>query len=812
MARLPQPGGDSGQWGDILNDYLTQSHAADGSLKPGIVVETNLDAAVVTKLNTAGSVADGSVTTVKLADGAITDDKVAPSAAIAQSKVANLTSDIAGKVDKVAGKGLSTEDYGTGEKSKLAGIAPAATANASDAALRDRATHTGTQPIAATSGLQAALDGKAAATSVDVDSMRDPADPDDTASFQRAINAAIASGFKTVTCKSPTYSVSYAIDISGAEGLTIEGAGMGATVINASGTSSPINAVFRILTAGGVTTRQVTFRGFTVAGLQVDDVTTVPRRSRTHTGNGFDSAFQFNGDLTPSSSYGVVRDIWLDHIEVRNGRGLPWWFRGVRGEAKATSCLTHNTMDAGWTWSERAICIGNTSRRSADNGFSLSRGNQVVIATGNIVDTCAYYGVWISGFLQSGVQATDKGPTNFSVTGNVVTNAGWGGIHADDGPQGGSIVGNTVIGVLLGPSDGPSNLWGCGIYIGGYPSNNRTTPTVYAYGISVAGNTLINCARGGVQVVAAQRINVVGNTIINPGSAFRADGTTTVLSTDLDYGFGVAVMVGAQGTVSDLSIKHNMMIDDRGSPVANYPWYTSGSTRPEVEGNKHFGFRQAANVVADNTAPTHSNIHTFQANAKYSGGATAGSNAGTGTIAGFDTNGAATSVRPVRWLTGGVDRWHLRANGDSESGSNAGSNLEIVSRDDSGTLLHTLMQWMRQTGMTLFQRGTARKRVVQTLAANGAVAVDANAGDIQSITLQANATSSTITGGAVGQRLTITWIQDGTGSRTYAWPATCKFATGSAPAAATAANHRDSVVFEYDGANWFETGRAVAVR
>ncbi len=41
--------------------------------------------------------------------------------------------------------GLSTEDYGTGEKSKLAGIATGATANATDAQLRDRSTHTGTQ-------------------------------------------------------------------------------------------------------------------------------------------------------------------------------------------------------------------------------------------------------------------------------------------------------------------------------------------------------------------------------------------------------------------------------------------------------------------------------------------------------------------------------------------------------------------------------------------------------------------------------------------------------------------------------------------
>src|SRR4051812_5512757 len=49
------------------------------------------------------------------------------------------------KVDKVGGKQLSTEDYTTGEKTKLAGIANAATANSSDASLLNRANHTGTQ-------------------------------------------------------------------------------------------------------------------------------------------------------------------------------------------------------------------------------------------------------------------------------------------------------------------------------------------------------------------------------------------------------------------------------------------------------------------------------------------------------------------------------------------------------------------------------------------------------------------------------------------------------------------------------------------
>lgn len=33
MSRLPTPGADGGIWGDILNDFLTQAHNADGTVK-----------------------------------------------------------------------------------------------------------------------------------------------------------------------------------------------------------------------------------------------------------------------------------------------------------------------------------------------------------------------------------------------------------------------------------------------------------------------------------------------------------------------------------------------------------------------------------------------------------------------------------------------------------------------------------------------------------------------------------------------------------------------------------------------------------
>lgn len=68
--------------------------------------------------------------------------------------------ELSNKVDKVTGKQLSTEDYTTAEKSKLAGIASGATANDTDANLLNRANHTGSQAISTITGLQDELDAK----------------------------------------------------------------------------------------------------------------------------------------------------------------------------------------------------------------------------------------------------------------------------------------------------------------------------------------------------------------------------------------------------------------------------------------------------------------------------------------------------------------------------------------------------------------------------------------------------------------------------------------------------------------------------
>ena len=63
MARLPTPGGDNGNWGTILNDYLSQSLESDGTIKDDAIG--------------AAQIAGGSITNTLIANGAIDETKLA---------------------------------------------------------------------------------------------------------------------------------------------------------------------------------------------------------------------------------------------------------------------------------------------------------------------------------------------------------------------------------------------------------------------------------------------------------------------------------------------------------------------------------------------------------------------------------------------------------------------------------------------------------------------------------------------------------------------------------------------------------------
>ena len=207
MARLPQPDGDVGVWGAILNEYLSVEHNVDGTLKPtgslagkytkpaaGIPkadlstdVQAALDSAVtgtapnatttstgVIRLagdltgdalvpliapgkvtgGTGGSIAAGTIINANInASAAIAKSKLEPlaitnadvhvSAAISQSKIANLQTDLGSKAN-------STHVHAIADTSGL------------QAELDSKAEVNHSHVIGDVTGLQAALDSKAA--------------------------------------------------------------------------------------------------------------------------------------------------------------------------------------------------------------------------------------------------------------------------------------------------------------------------------------------------------------------------------------------------------------------------------------------------------------------------------------------------------------------------------------------------------------------------------------------------------------------------------------------------------------------------
>lgn len=143
MARLPTPGSDVGQWGTVLNDFLGVEHNSDGTLKlrdvQGKIPRASLDASTIASLDNADAAAAGTVpdadATTKgklqlagdlsgtaaapvVANNAITNAKISSSAAIDQSKIANLTTDLTAKYEKPV-NGIPSSDLTTAVQTSL---------------------------------------------------------------------------------------------------------------------------------------------------------------------------------------------------------------------------------------------------------------------------------------------------------------------------------------------------------------------------------------------------------------------------------------------------------------------------------------------------------------------------------------------------------------------------------------------------------------------------------------------------------------------------------------------------------------------
>jgi len=317
-----------------------------------------------------------------------------------------------------------------------------------------------------------------------------------------------------------------------------------------------------------------------------------------------------------------------------------------------------------------------------------------------------------------------------------------------------------------------------------YSSQDNGISASGAYA-AVTGNTIDGTVNHGIE--ATSYSSVVGNTVRNCGRATLSDGLAYA-------GVALAASTGAivMGNVlMDDQTTHTMSLvcksvgtSGGGNQVG--PNYASGY----IAASPYSGLTATTDVILDTTT----NNTGLTINRLYGPGTSPlniGNNANA--LAQFfvgNTSNAIAGQFGVR--TNSTTRPSIVA----EAIASQTSDL-IQTQDSSANPL-----WRVGPGGTM-----ALVRTAQTLSTNDAVTFDASKGNIQMVTLSANATSSSITNGVAGQQLTITFVQDATGGWTYAWP-TATYASGGAPSNLTSANARDTITLQYDGSAWNEISRS----
>jgi hypothetical protein len=109
------------------------------------------------------------------------------------------------------------------------------------------------------------------------------------------------------------------------------------------------------------------------------------------------------------------------------------------------------------------------------------------------------------------------------------------------------------------------------------------------------------------------------------------------------------------------------------------------------------------------------------------------------------------------------------------------------------------------TGLILFNDGAYNADA--TLTDGATITWDVGSSPVAKVTLGGNRTLSAPTNSASGQFISLTVIQDATGSRLLTWNSAYEFTGDTAPTLTTTASKADIFVFKYNGTVWMEVGR-----
>lgn len=539
MTRLPIPGKDDGIWGSLLNDFLSAEHHSDGTHDVATLLKTPAQSGKVLVTDTSRpevltwrnlTLADLGLNHVD--DTSDLDKPVSTAQQIALDTKAQIAGDLAA--------------YGSSAANPIATNVPKVF-NVKD----------GVQINGVL--VRAAGDGTT----------------DDAPNLNAIMDYISSNGGGimwfpkgTYLCQSSVWVRSY---------VTVDGL-PGATVFKS--TTDRLYGIFRSDQTHEVydfAIRNVTFKG------GVTSEPNEPRGDRTHTPGAF-HAIKVNGSYAPAvpDDFGqittgpVIQNLTIDNVTVQDMAGLPISIFGVTGRCLVTNCTFRNTKDPGWVYNEEVICIGNHSVNSADNGFSLSRGNRKIVCVGNTVENAAFFGIWLSGY------NSNLGPTEFTCTGNTIINTGRSCINLDWAPSKGIVSDNYLYqGYHRGPADGPNDAGIDGITIGGASGN------VHATSLLVTDNLIIAPARNGITLKECDNTLISNNLIINPGTRYKANGTTEILPGDLISNHGICTI--ALGSYSNVRICNNYLIENRSTPLGNWPVYKVNTSGTKAADNQVSG-------------------------------------------------------------------------------------------------------------------------------------------------------------------------------------------------------------------------------
>jgi hypothetical protein len=235
---------------------------------------------------------------------------------------------------------------------------------------------------------------------------------------------------------------------------------------------------------------------------------------------------------------------------------------------------------------------------------------------------------------------------------------------------------------------------------------------VLSFNSRVGAITLTNADVTGVLLPSSTTPNMDGTAAIGVGTTWaRADHTHPTDTSLLSLGGGT-VAGATTFSAGGVTMSGNnaggwglILTNTAAYGIILNGTYTSAALR--VSGNIAFTGAANRNLYFDNTV-------SLPAGLKYSIGTTAAPNVvitlgDTGLVTclqGMSADNVAGTNRGYQFKTGGLARWWFLCNPTAEGGSNAGSDLDIVSYDDTGAILvNPVFRITRSTGLVLFNRG-----------------------------------------------------------------------------------------------------------